>query len=377
MKNIFMNLAILCGMMLTGSQLTAQSVTKSGLLRKNFQTEIDGKYTDLFVLKNKNGMEACITNYGGRVVSLMVPDRNGKLEDVVTGFPTIQEYATIRQNYGSAVGRYIGRIQGASFTLDGVTYQLDGKPHCTHGGKPGFANRVWNPRQEDARTLHLYYTSPDGESGFPGTLSVHLTYKLRDDNALDITYEATTDKPTVLNLSHHSFFNITGDLNRSIETTYMQVDGDYLVEYDATKCVTGNLMPVKGTPFDFKELKLIGKDINADDAQLKVTAGYDHCWVVNTNGDDRKAAVHQVDSVSGRTLDVYTTEPGVHVYTANGLDGKTIGKNEVAYPRRGAVCFETMHFADSPNKPQFPSTVLRPGQTYYTHTVYKFGRLKK
>jgi len=306
----------------------------------------------------------------------MAPDKNGKMEDVVCGFPSIQDYMELRQNFGAAIGRYIGRILNATFTLDDVEYKLSGKKHCSHGGYPGFADRVWRPRQEDPQTLYLYYLSPDGENGFPGNLNVCLIYRLTDDNALDIVYEATTDKPTVVNLSHHSFFNISGKLGSSIENELLQIDSDYITEYDEDKCVTGAFLPVKGTPFDFNEPQLIGDYIDGEDEQLKITNGYDHTWVLNTNGDDTCMAICLTDSESGRTLEVYTTEPGVQVYTANGLNGKTIGKNEVAYPFRGAVCLETMHFADSPNKPHFPSTVLRPGDTYYTHTVYKFGVIK-
>lgn len=358
------------------SRLSAQETTLSWLQRKQFQTEVNGNYVDLFTLTNKNGMEVCITNYGGRVVSIMAPDKNGKMEDVVCGFPSIQDYMELRQNFGAAIGRYIGRILNARFTLDSIEYKLSGTKHCSHGGYPGFADRVWSPRQEDPQTLYLYYLSPDGENGFPGNLNVCLIYKLTDDNALDIVYEATTDKPTVVNLSHHSFFNISGNLNSSIENEYLQIDSDYITEYDENKCVTGAFLPVKDTPFDFNEPILIGENIDAEDEQLKVTKGYDHTWVLNTNGDDTAMAIRLTDPNSGRTLEVYTTEPGIQVYTANGLNGKTIGKNGITYPRRGAICFEAMHFSDSPNKPNFPSTVLRPGNTYYTHTVYKFGTIK-
>ncbi len=375
MKLMQIGWAVLCCILLSAN-LSAQEITASGLKQKDFQTEVDGMYIDLFTLTNKQGMEVCITNYGGRVVSLMAPDRNGKMEDVVCGFPTIYDYLDKRQNFGAAIGRYIGRILNARFTLDGVEYKLNGKTHCSHGGYPGFANRVWHPRQEDAQTLHLFYTSPDGENGFPGKLDVHLIYRLTDNNELDIVYKATTDKPTVVNLSHHSFFNISGNLNSSIEGMTMQIDADYITEYDDQKCVTGDYLPVKETPFDFNTPMTIGERINENNAQLKVTRGYDHTWVLNTNGNDTQLAATLTDPISGRTLEVYTTEPGLQVYTANGLNGKVKGKNNIAYPFRGAVCFEAMHFADSPNKPQFPSTTLRPGETYCTHTVYRFGTIK-
>lgn len=369
---------VICAMWtaLSTPYLSAQNTTLSGLQPKLFQTEAEGKYIDLFTLTNRNGMEVCITNYGGRVVSIMAPDKNGKMEDIVCGFPSIQGYMEQKQNFGAAIGRYIGRISGARFTLDATEYRLSGTKHCSHGGSPGFADRVWRPRQEDAQTLFLYYLSPDGENGFPGNLNVCLTYRLTDDNALDIVYEATTDKPTVVNLSHHSFFNLSGNLSSSIEHELLQIDSDYITEYDEEKCVTGAFLPVKDTPFDFNAALPVGENIGKEDDQLRITNGYDHTWVLNTNGDDTCVAARLTDPESGRTIEVYTTEPGLQLYTANGLNGTVIGKNETAYPFRGAVCLETMHFADSPNKPHFPSTVLRPGDTYYTHTVYKFGTVK-
>lgn len=376
MKTTRRTTTFLLGALLALAPVAAQQTTKSGLQRSLFQKETEAGKTDLFTLTNARGMEVCITNYGGRVVSLMAPDRNGRMQDLVCGFASIEEYMETRQNFGAAIGRYIGRILNASFTLDGTTYRLAGKKHCSHGGSPGFADRVWKPRQENSRTLRLYYLSPDGENGFPGNLNVCLTYRLTDDNALEITYEATTDRPTVVNLSHHSFFNLSGDLSSSIEDELLEVDADYITEYDEEKCVTGEFLPTRHTPFDFSLPRPIGERINEDDRQLAVTKGYDHTWVLNTNGDDSRLAARLTDPRSGRTLEVYTTEPGLQIYTANGLRGKIQGKKGIAYPFRGAVCLEAMHFADSPNQPQFPSTVLRPGQTYFTRTVYQFGTTK-
>lgn len=351
-------------------------ITQSGLKVIDFQGEFDGKQTNLFILKNKHGMEVCVTNYGARVVSIMAPDRHGKMEDVVNGFPTLKEYMDVSQNFGSTVGRYIGRILNATFTLDSVTYHLTRNTglHSAHGGNPGFAAKIWQAEQLDDSAVRLRYLSVDGENGFPGNLEVYLTYHLTDDNALDITYKAQTDKPTVVNLSHHSFFNISGDLTTTIEEQILYVNADYYTPYDSTKCVTGEFASVSGTPFDFTIPRRIGERIDEDHPQINITrGGYDHCWALNTNGNVDNLAASVYEEKSGRFLEVYTNEPGLQVYTAGGLKGKMIGKQGIAYQRRNSICLETMHFQDSPNKPQFPSTVLRPGEEYYSRCIYKFG----
>lgn len=352
-----------------------KEMTLSGLNVRDFQTEVDGKLTDLYVLKNKNGMEVCITNYGGRVVSLMVPDRNGKMEDIVCGYPTIADYLAKKQNFGATIGRYIGRIVNATFTLDSVTYHLtpNTETHCAHGGDPGFASKIWQAEQLDDNALEMSLLSPDGENGFPGNLRVHVVFILTKDNELDIRYEAETDKPTVINLSHHSFFNISGDFNTTVDNQLLYINADRYTPYDSLKCVTGEILPVAGTPFDFTTPRLIGERIHEDAMQLKIVKGYDHNWVLNTNEDDTELAARLVDYKSGRTMEVYTSEPGLQVYTANGLRGAMVGKKGIAYQKRSAVCLETQHFADSPNKPQFPSTVLRPGEKYRSRCVYRFG----
>jgi aldose 1-epimerase len=232
---------------------------------------------------------------------------------------------------------------------------------------------VWSAEQISKNALELRLTSPDGDNGFPGKLEVRLLYLLTDDNELYITYSAVTDKPTVVNLSHHSFFNISGDFNRSVEDQTLYVNGDSYTPFDSLKCVTGEILPVEGTPFDFRTPRPIGERIDEPNPQLKVTKGYDHNWVLNTHGNKSRLAAKVSDAFSGRTLEVYTTEPGVQIYTANGLSGKMVGKGGIAYGKRTAICFETQHFADSPNKPQFPSTVLRPGETYRSVCIYRFG----
>jgi len=349
--------------------------TLSGLSKKKFQVDTVGQLTNLFVLTNKNGMEVCITNYGARIVSVMAPDQNGKMEDVVCGFDNISDYMTHKQTFGAIVGRYIGRILNARFTIDSVEYKLKANkgPHCAHGGDPGFADKIWQPQQIDHNAIQMSYLSIAGENGFPGNLGVHVTYMLTDDNKLDIRYEAKTDAPTVVNLSNHSFFNISGDFNSSVERQILYVNADRFTPYDTLKCITGEMIPVKDTPMDFTTLRRIGEYINDDYEQLHITDGYDHTWVLNTKGDDTKLAVKVVDPKSGRGLEVYTSEPAIQVFTANGFKGELKGKKGIAYLRRSAICLEAMHFADSPNKPQFPSTVLRPGKVYHSHCVYKFS----
>lgn len=269
-----------------------KEMTLSGLNIRDFQTEINGQLTNLFVLKNKHGMEVCITNYGGRVVSLMVPDRNGKFEDVVCGYPTIADYLAKKQNFGATVGRYIGRILNATFTLDSISYQLTANSgiHCAHGGDPGFASMIWQAEQLDEQALKLTLLSPDGDNGFPGQLDVRVIFQVTDNNELDIRYEAETDKPTVVNLSHHSFFNISGDFNTTVEGQLLSINADSYTPYDSLKCVTGEIVPVAGTPFDFTTPHLIGERIDEDIMQLTAMKGYDHNWVLNTGGDDTRLA---------------------------------------------------------------------------------------
>lgn len=335
----------------------------------------------LYELKNSNGMSMSVTDYGARIVSLCVPDKNGKVEDIVCGFDSLHQYAQYKQNYGAVVGRYIGRILGAQFTLDGKQYKLDAEAngHCSHGGKPGFANRVWkrvsdkSSRKNNAQSITLQYVSPDGESGFPGKLTLKVTYTLTDDNELQIKYEAKTNKPTVLNPSNHSFFNISGDFNGTILDQVMQIDGDSIALYDENKCVTGQMMAVEETPFDFLTPQTVGQRIEANDPQLKVTNGYDHTYRLNHQGDINHVAASIYDPKSGRLMEVLTTEPALHIYAGNGLKANTPGKGGISYAKRSAICFETMHFADSPNKPHWPSTVLRPGETFNSTTIFRFS----
>lgn len=341
---------------------------------ENFEhTHPEGKIS-LYTLRGAGGIEARITNFGARLVSLHVPDRFGRMEDVVCGFDSIEDYLHRRQNFGAVVGRYIGRVSGARFDIDGTEYQLQasGNGDCSHGGKPGFANRVWSVEKHRKDRLILSYRSPDGESGFPGALHITVTYTLTPDSALRIDYTATTDRPTHLNPSNHSFFNISGSLDRNILDETLWIDADSITEYDKNKRVTGRFIPVEGTPFDFRQPTPIGARIDSPNAQLAVTRGYDHCYRLHPDHTLQQPVARLRDNNSGRILEVYTTEPGLHIYTANGHTGSIIGKRGEAYPWRGAICFETMHFADSPNQPHFPSTLLRPGETFRSTTIYKF-----
>lgn len=358
-------------MLLVGMPMAAQ--TKSGLSPEAFVADINGKQTALYTITNLNGMEACITNFGARLVSLMAPGKRG-MEDVVLGFDNINDYISLKQNFGATVGRYIGRIKGARFVLDGKEHQLQGfgKGNISHGGKPGFANVVWDVVSQTDSSLTLRYLSPDGEAGFPGNLTVNLTYTLTAANTLKLSYEATTDKPTVLNISNHSFFNISGHPEKDILHEELMVNSKKIATFDKQKNLDGGFRKVKGTPFDFRMPKTIGQDIDQDDEQLNITKGYDHSFVLKNRKGKLLRQATLTDHEAGRQMMVYTTEPALHIYTANGLKGNQKGKQGIAYPRRSAICFEAMHLADSPNHPEFPSTVLRPGETWRSTTVYQF-----
>ena len=358
-------------------QEAAPQKTLSGLEQAKFVSEVDGKPTALYVLTNQQGAEACITNWGGRLVSVMVPDKNGKLTDVVLGYDNIDQYvANPDNNYGGLIGRYGNRIANAKFTLDGAEYNLpqNNNGHCLHGGPKGYHAVVWDAKQIDNQTLELTYLSPDGEAGFPGNLSVKVTYKLTDDNAVDIRYEATTDKPTVVNLTNHSYFNLSGVPGSQIVDHQIMIDADTFTAVDETLIPTGVLEPVEGTPMDLRQLVTIGNDIDNPYQQLVYGGGYDHNWVLNNGGDITKVAAKVVSPTSGIVMEVYTNEPGIQFYAGNMMakEGDK-GKLGVVYPVRGALCLETQHYPDSPNQPSFPSVVVRPGETYKSECIYKFS----
>ncbi len=367
-------IACLLALMAGTVSMNAQQLTRSGLSPERFDSIMDGKQTGLFTITNQQGMEACITNYGARLVSLMWQGR-----DCVTGFDNVGDYRRFRQNYGATVGRYVGRIKGARFMLDGQEHRLqeNGKGVTSHGGYPGFADHIWTVTSQTDSTLTLQYVSPDGENGFPGTLTVCLTYRLSSRNGLEIDYEATTDKPTVLNLTNHSFFNISGQMDREITSQELWVNSDSIATFDQQKNLNGRMMAVENTPFDFRTATLIGARIDDDHEQLKVTRGYDHSFILRNRGNDQQPAAIVTDQDSRTRMTVYTTEPVLHIYTGNGLKGNTRGKQGISYPRRSAICLEAMHLADSPNQPHFPSTVLRPGETFRSHTAYVFSNLTR
>jgi aldose 1-epimerase len=375
MKKILLAAAAICMLLSCSNKKAEEQPTVSGLLKSNFVMTEQGKQTGLFVLKNKNGLEACVTNYGGRLVSVMVPDKNGKMTDVVLGYDSIADYVHSTGNFGALIGRYGNRIAQAKFTLDGVEYKLPANDngHCLHGGPQGFYTRMWDAVQNDSSSVTLTYLSKDGEAGFPGNLNVKVTYTLTDDNAIDIQYEATTDKPTVVNLTNHSYFNLSGVPGSDVLDQQVMINADKYTPVDSLLIPNNRLDSVGGTPLDFRQLTAIGARINDPFEQLKLGHGYDFNWVLNTNGDITKVAAEAYSPTSGILLDVYTNEPGIQFYTGNFMDGKDKGKHGTVYPHRGAFCLETQHFPDSPNHPDFPSTVLRPGTTYKSHCIYKFS----
>lgn len=364
--------------LLTLFACSGKMAVKSELKPENFDTTICGKRVGLYILRNASGMEVCITNYGGRIVSIMVPDRNGKFQDVVLGHDTIDDYVNIDGNFGALIGRYGNRINKGRISIDGTEYQLpqNNFGHCLHGGPVGFHHKVWDAVQPDGSTLELHLQSPDGEAGFPGNLNVKVVYTLSNDNSLKIEYTATTDKPTVVNLTNHSYFNLSGNPANDILDETVMFNADGFTPIDSTFMTSGEIRSVEGTPFDFRRGKAVGRDIDADDEQLKNGMGFDHNMVLNTGGDISVLAGRIEDSRSGISMEIYTTEPGIQFYTGNFLDGSVKGKRGIYYQKRSAICVETQHFPDSPNQPNYPSTLLRPGETYSSTCVYKFGTVK-
>ena len=350
--------------------------TLSGLNPADFETTIGDQTTQLYTLKNANGMEVCITPFGGRIVSVMVPDRTGELRDVVLGFDKISGYQTIPTDFGASIGRYANRIGQGKFTLDGVEYQLpqNNFGHCLHGGPNGWQYSIYSVKEATENSVVLTLSSPDGEEQFPGNVEAQVTYTLTADNAIAIDYEATTDAPTVINMTNHSYFNLTGDPTQTILDHELMINADAFTPVDDTYMTTGEIAPVAGTPMDFTTAKVVGKEIdNFDYIQLKNGNGYDHNWVLNTAGNKEEAAVVLYSPTTGIELTVYTTEPGIQVYTGNFLDGTVTGKKGIVYNQRTGICLETQKYPDTPNKPEWPSAVLRPGEKYTSHCTFKFG----
>ena len=357
-------------------ETNTELATLSGIKRSDFQSSLNGDSIDLFVLSNANGVEVSITNYGGRIVSVMVPDRDGNMKDVVLGYDNIDDYRATDNNFGATIGRYGNRIAHGKITVEGVEYQLpqNNFGHTLHGGPEGFDKKVFKANQIDNQTLELTYLSEDGEAGFPGNLSVKVTMILTNDNAIDIQYEAETDKETIVNLTNHSYFNLSGDANKTILNDVLTINADQFTPVDDTFMTTGEILTVEGTPMDFRNSNVIGERIdNYEYEQLKFGDGYDHNWVLNTGGDISQLAASVYSQETGILLEVYTTEPGLQVYTGNFLDGTNVGKYGAVYNKRNAICLETQKYPDSPNKSNWPSPYLKPGETYTSRCIYKFS----
>ncbi|HEX2721531.1 MAG TPA: aldose epimerase family protein [Gemmatimonadaceae bacterium] len=326
-------------------------------------------------LRNANGISATIIPYGAILVSLTIPDRNGVFADVVLGHDDIEGYGNSSSYFGAVVGRYANRIANSRFTLDGAVYELtpnEGR-HCLHGGAVGFDKAVWKIAASGENSLRLVHASPDGDQGFPGELSAAVTYTLSDADELIADYEATTTAPTVVNLTQHSYWNLAGAGNRDVLDHELTLAGSHFTPVDRELIPAGEIRSVAGTPFDFRIAKRIGQDIAAADQQLEIGCGYDHNFVLDSGGGEVSRAARLRDPVSGRTLDVSTTEPGIQLYTGNHLDGSSAGKDGRVYGRHGGVCLETQHFPDSPNRSGFPSTELRSGERFHSRTVFAFG----
>ena len=372
----------------TGSQQPTAQLTASGLDPVKFETVVGSDSVKLYTLKGDNGMEVCVTNYGGRVVSLMVPDKDGNLVDVVLGFDNIDQYMEKTTDYGSSVGRYANRINMGRFVLDGDTIQLKqndkhdgGRDHCLHGGgDTGWMNQVYKAEQIDSATLKLTIKAQDGENGFPGTIEAVTTYKIVDGNILDITWEATTDKPTVINQTNHNYYNLSGDLEHAGYDQVLYVNADSFTESDESYMPTGVILPVEGTPMDFRTPHAVGDSIKSDYYQIKNAHGYDHNWCLNTykdgKGDDTQVCASLYSPKTGIFMEMYTNEPGVQVYSGNfqGVNGEenVVRKLGKKYPQHVSICLESQKYPDSPNHPEWASPVLRPGETYFSHAAYKF-----
>ncbi len=386
-KNLYLGLALAAaGLCMTacGSKTATNTegtdsttaLTLSGLNPDDFASDS----TALYILTNGKGMEVCFTNFGGRIVSIMVPDKDGNMTDVCLGHDNIADYEKYGAegcNFGALIGRYGNRIAKGQFSIDGENYQLpiNNGPNSLHGGGPiAFHNRIWQANQIDGQNIEFTTFSADGEDGYPGNLEVKVTYTLSDDNALQISYQATTDKATVLNLTNHCYFNLSGDGSKDCLDEVLWLDADQFTAVDADVAVTGEVLSVEGTPFDFRTPTAIGQRIDDEsNQQIKNGHGYDHNWILNNKGDITKSFATLFDPNTGIEMAMYTDQPGVQFYAGNFLDGSFVGKKGVKYPRRSAFCFETQHYPDSPNHPEWPSTTLRPGEKYQTTTIYKFS----
>ncbi len=362
--------------------ISCQEKNTSKVERSAFGVTSEGDSVYAYTLDNENGVAITVLNYGGIIQSIKTPDKSGKMADIALGFNNVEKYQKYSPYFGALIGRYGNRIAKGTFTLNDSTYHLylnDG-PNSLHGGKEGFDKKIWevDPFATDStQGLKLHYLSPDGEEGYPGNLDVQVTYTLNNQNELRIDYKATTDKPTVLNLTNHSYFNLRGGKD-SINDYMLMLNADHFLPVDSTLIPTGELRPVAGTSFDFREPTKIGLHLNDTVRQMQLAnGGFDFCWVLNNPGDLQQVAASVYDPKTGRTLKVYTTEPGIQFYSGNFLNGSFEGKGGIAYPKHSAIVLETQHFPDAPNHPDFPSTVLNPGDTFHSTTIFKFGVKKQ
>ena len=378
MKHIKTVLAVAMAILAVGCAKKDAGLTKSGLDPQDFVNEYNGQPTALYTLTNANGMEVCITNFGGRIVSIMVPDKDGAFRDVVLGFDKVSDYfpENNASDFGAAIGRYANRIAGGSFEIDGTVYNLpknDGD-NTLHGGPTGWQYQVYEVVEADESHIKILRDSPDGDNGFPGNVKAYVTYTLTDQNAIDIWYEATTDKPTVINMTNHSYFNLDGDPAGNVLDDIMYIKSSTTTPAGPGLIPTGEIISLIGTPMDFNTPKRIGDDIDKRDfEQIDLGNGYDHNWILDTMGDITDPAVILTSPKTGISLEVYTDEPGIQVYSGNFLDGSVTGKHGIVYNQRAGICLESQHYPDTPHNPNWPSVVLRPGEKYTSHCVFAFS----
>ena len=366
---------LLASVILLSCSQSEEHLTESGLDPKAFLSVTQqGDSTALFVLNNNNGMEVCVTNFGARIVSVLVPDRDGIMRDVVLGFDNIKDYQNVKSAFGASIGRYANRINQGRITIDGEIIQLpqNNYGHCLHGGPNGWQYKVYKPVEVTRNSISFSLFSPDGDENFPGNVNAKVSYTLTDDNAIRIEYSATADAKTVINMTNHSYFNLSGNPSNPVIDHVLYLNATNFTPVDSTFMTTGEIASVEGTPMDFTTPKAIGRDIENPYQQLRNGKGYDHNWVLDTKGNVNELAAKLSCPSTGIAVEVYTNEPGIQIYTGNFLKGNVVGKNGVAYPCRASVCLETQHFPDSPNKPQWPSVLLEPGQKYYSECIYKF-----
>lgn len=351
-----------------------EKITDSGLNPDKFKTMIDGKETRLYTLKNKNDMEVCVTNFGGRIVSIMVPDKEGHMCDVVLGFNSIKDYIDNPSDFGASIGRYANRINNGQFTLDGIKYQLpqNNFGHCLHGGFKGFQYVVYDVVKATENEIKLSYLAKDMEEGFPGNVNCTVTMTLTDENSIKLSYEAETDKPTIINMTNHSYFNLDGNPEKGNSDYLLMVNASNFTPVDSTFMTTGEILPVENTPFDFRKPTRLGDQLSKDSDQLKNGHGIDHNWVLDTKGNINVVCASLESKESGIKLEVFTDEPGIQIYTGNFLDGTQTGKNGIKYNFRASVCLETQKYPDTPNKSEWPSCTLRSGEKYTSNTIFKF-----